>query len=135
MSEVKKMMCLNRRAPYGTIYALESLEVVLMGAAYDQQVSVMFVDDGVYQLVKGSDSSQSGMKNFMPIYRTLGAYDVRHLYVDSDSLEARGLTVDDLVEVAWEDWESAEEVKNLVEVVGVSQVTQLMADADVVFSF
>ena len=28
----KKFMYMNRRAPYGTVYALESLEVVLIGA-------------------------------------------------------------------------------------------------------
>ena len=48
MSEnIKKFMYLNRRAPYGTIYAWESLEVVLIGAAFDQDVSLAFLDDGV----------------------------------------------------------------------------------------
>jgi tRNA 2-thiouridine synthesizing protein C len=135
MSEVKNFMYLNRRAPYGTIYAWESLEVVLIGAAFDQNVSLMFVDDGVYQLVKGSDTSDSDMKNFMPTYRTLGDYGVRHMYVDKASLEARGLTQDDLIQVEWEDWETEEEVDNIVEIVDASQVSQLMADSDVVFSF
>ena len=135
MSDVKKFMYLNRRAPYGTIYAWESLEVVLIGAAFDQEVSLLFVDDGVYQLVKGSDTSESDMKNFMPTYRTLGDYGVRHLFVDKASLEARGLTQDDLIEVAWEDWETEEEVDNIVEVVESGQATELLADSDVVFSF
>ena len=55
MSDAKNFMFLNRRAPYGTIYAWESLEVVLIAAAFEQKVSIMFADDGVYQLVKGSD--------------------------------------------------------------------------------
>jgi tRNA 2-thiouridine synthesizing protein C len=135
MSDIKKFMYLNRRAPYGTIYAWESLEVVLIGAAFDQEVSLMFVDDGVFQLVKGSDTSKSAMKNFMPTYRTLGDYGVRHLYVDQASLEARGLTADDLIEVAWEDFETEEEVDNIVEVVGTEQATQLLAESEVVFSF
>jgi tRNA 2-thiouridine synthesizing protein C len=135
MSDIKKFMYLNRRAPYGTIYAWESLEVVLIGAAFDQEVSLLFVDDGVYQLVKGSDTSQSEMKNFMPTYRTLGDYGVRHMYVDKDSLEARGLTTDDLIEVAWEDWETEEEVDNIVEAVDAAQAIELMAESDVVFSF
>jgi tRNA 2-thiouridine synthesizing protein C len=135
MSDIKKFMYLNRRAPYGTIYAWESLEVVLIGAAFDQEVSLMFVDDGVFQLVKGSDTSKSAMKNFMPTYRTLGDYGVRHLYVDQASLEARGLTADDLIEVAWEDFETEEEVDNIVEVVDTEQATQLLAESEVVFSF
>lgn len=135
MSDIKKFMYLNRRAPYGTIYAWESLEVVLIGAAFDQEVSLMFVDDGVYQLVKGSDTSKSEMKNFMPTYRTLGDYGVRHLYVDKASLEARGLTAEDLIEVAWEDFETEEEVDNIVEVVDAEQAAQLLAESEVVFSF
>ncbi len=135
MSDIKKFMYLNRRAPYGTIYAWESLEVVLIAAAFDQQVSLMFMDDGVFQLVKGSNTSESDMKNFMPTYRTLGDYGVRHMFVDKASLEARGLTQDDLIEVAWEDFETEEEVDNIVEVVDTEQATQLMAESEVVFSF
>jgi tRNA 2-thiouridine synthesizing protein C len=135
MSDVKKFMYLNRRAPYGTIYAWESLEVVLIGAAFDQEVSLMFVDDGVYQLVKGSDPSGIEMKNFTPTYRTLGDYGVRHMFVDKASLEARGLTQDDLIEVAWEDWETEEEVDNIVELVDAEKAIELLDESDVVFSF
>jgi tRNA 2-thiouridine synthesizing protein C len=136
MSEiVKKFMYLNRKAPYGTIYAWESLEVVLIGAAFDQEVSVMFVDDGVYQLTKRQDTSGIGMKNFSPTYRTLGDYEVKNIYVDRASMEARGLTQEDLVEIAWEDFETEEEVENIVEVVDSARVAELMEESDVVFSF
>ena len=136
MSEiVKKFLYLNRKAPYGTIYAWESLEVVLIGAAFDQEVRVMFVDDGVYQLTTGQDTSEVGMKNFSPTYRTLGDYEVKSIYVDRDSLEARGLTQDDLVAIAWEDWETEEEIENIVEVVDAARISELMEESDVVFSF
>jgi tRNA 2-thiouridine synthesizing protein C len=136
MSEVvKKFLYLNRKAPYGTIYAWESLEVVLIGAAFDQEVSVMFLDDGVFELTKGHNTAGIGMKNFSPTYRTLGDYEVKNIYVDRDSLEARGLTEDDLVQVAWEDWESGEEKENIVEVVDGARVTELMDESDCIFSF
>ncbi len=136
MSEVvKKFMYLNRKAPYGTIYAWESLEVVLIGAAFDQDVSVMFLDDGVYQLTKGQDTKGIGMKNFSPTYRTLGDYEVKKVYVDRASLEARGLTQDDLVEIAWEDMETEEEVDNIVEVIDSARVSELMNESDAIFSF
>ena len=45
---IKKFMYVNRRAPYGSVYALESLEVVLVGAAFDQDVSVVFADDAFF---------------------------------------------------------------------------------------
>ena len=36
---VKKFLYINRRAPHGTVYAHEALEVVLIGAAFEQDVS------------------------------------------------------------------------------------------------
>lgn len=98
MSEViKKFMFVNRKAPYGTIYALESLEVVLITAAFDQDVSLGFLDDGVYQLKKGQQTKGIETKNFSPTYRALEDYDVEKLYVEKEALEARGLTADDLI--------------------------------------
>jgi tRNA 2-thiouridine synthesizing protein C len=136
MSEtIKKFLYLNRKAPYGTIYAWESLEVVLIGAAFDQEVRLLFLDDGVYQLTKGQDTAGIGMKNFSPTYRTLGDYEVKTIYVDQDSLESRGLTRDDLVQVPWEDWETEEEIENIVEVVNAARVSELMEESDVIFSF
>ncbi|MEJ2388130.1 MAG: sulfurtransferase complex subunit TusC [Chromatiaceae bacterium] len=136
MSEVvKKYLYVNRKAPYGTIYAWESLEVVLIGAAFDQEVSLMFLDDGVFQLTKGQDTTGIGMKNFSPTYRSLGDYEVKNIYVDRNSLESRGLTQDDLVKVAWEDWESGEEKEDIVEVVDSARVTEHMDESDVIFSF
>jgi tRNA 2-thiouridine synthesizing protein C len=132
---VKKFLYLNRKAPYGTIYAWEALEVVLIGAAFDQEVSLMFLDDGVYELAKGQNTAGIGMKNFSPTYRTLGDYEVKYIYVDRDSLEARGLSADDLVAVAWEDIDTGEERENIVEVVDAARVTELMEESDVIFSF
>lgn len=136
MSEVvKKFMYLNRKAPYGTIYAWEALEVVLIGAAFDQDVSVVFLDDGVYQLTKGQDTKGIGMKNFSPTFRTLGDYEVKKVYVDRASMEARGLTQEDLVEIAWEDFETEEEIDNIVEVIDSARVSELMNESDAIFSF
>ena len=86
MSDVKKMMYVNRRAPYGTIYAWESLEVVLIGAAFDQDVSLAFVDDGVFQLTKGQNTEAAGMKNFSATYAALGDYEVTKVFVEKESM-------------------------------------------------
>ena len=94
---VKKFMYVNRRAPYGTIFALECLEVVLISAAFEQDVSLAFLDDGVFQLKKNQDTTGIGMKNFSNTYRALDDYEVEKIYVEKESLEARGLTTDDLI--------------------------------------
>lgn len=94
---VKKFLYINRRAPHGSIYAHEALEVVLIGAAFDQDVSLAFIDDGVYQLKKNQDTSDINTKNFSKTYGALEMYDVEKLYVDKESLEQRGLSEDDLM--------------------------------------
>ena len=118
---VKKFMFVNRKAPYGTVYALEALEVVLISAAFDQDVSMVFLDDGVYELVKGQHTKAIDVKNFSPAYRALEGYDIEKLYVDADSLAARGLTADNLLVP--------------VEVLSAAQMAELMDEQDVVISF
>ena len=118
---IKKFAFINRKAPYGTIYALESLEVVLISAAFDQDVSLVFADDGVYQLKKGQATKAVGMKNFSPTYRALEGYDIEKLYVEKESMEARGLAADDLIVD--------------VEVLGAAELAALLEEQDVVLSF
>ena len=121
MGKVKKLMFVNRKAPYGTINALEGLEVVIISATFDQDVSLAFLDDGVYELVKGQQTKAIGVKNFSPIYRALDDYDIQKLYVERESLEARGLTTDHLLVP--------------VEVLSAAQIGALMAEQDVVIGF
>jgi len=118
---VKKFLYVNRKAPYGTIYALESLEVVLIGAAFEQDVSLAFIDDGVFQLTKGQDTKALEVKNFSPTFRALEDYDVTKLYVEKESLEQRGLSADDLVVP--------------VTVMGATELTALINDQDVILNF
>jgi len=132
---IKKFMYLNRKAPYGTIYALESLEVVLIGAAFDQDVSLAFVDDGVYQLAKDQNTDAIGMKNFSPTYKALGDYEVNKIYVDSASLEERGLTVDDLMPLTYEDEDDDWAEKPSIRVVESAELAALMEEQDVILSF
>ena len=118
---VKKFLYVNRRAPHGTVYAHEALEVVLIGAAFDQDVSLAFIDDGVFQLKKDQDTSEIYTKNFSKIYSALEMYDVEKLFVEKESLVSRGLTEDDL---------SVD-----VKVIDSSEMKKLMSDSEVVFNF
>ena len=117
---VKKFLYVNRRAPHGTVYAHEALEVVLIGAAFDQDVSLAFIDDGVFQLKKDQDTSEIYTKNFSKIYSALEMYDVEKLFVEKESLECRGLTEEDL---------SVD-----VKIIDSSEMKKLMSDSEVVFN-
>ncbi len=60
------------------------------------------------------------MKNFSPTYRALDGYDVEKLYVEKESMEARGLSEDDLIVP--------------VEMVSSDQLRDIMAAQDVILS-
>ena len=135
MSQTKKFVYMNRTAPYGTVYALESLEVVLIGAAFEQEVQLVFIDDGVYQLTKGQSTDGIGMKNFSKTYAALGDYDVNQIYVDEQSLTDRGLTMDDLQELVYEDEDDDWAEKSSMNLVSREQLATLMSEADVLLNF
>lgn len=117
----KKFIYINRRAPHGTVYAHESLETVLIGAAFDQDVSMLFIDDGVYQLKKEQQPDSVGMKNFSKAFKALEMYDVEKLFVETESLQERGLKESDLLVD--------------VELVEREKVAELIDQQDVVLSF
>ena len=135
MSDAKKFMYINRKAPYGTIYAWESLEVVLIGAAFEQDVSLAFMDDGVFQLTRGQNTSGIGMKNFSPTYSALGDYEVTKIYVEKESLEERGLTLDDLQHLVWEDEDEDWAEKDSIRLVSRAELADVLAGQDVLFNF
>jgi len=131
----KKFLFINRKAPYGTIYAWESLEVVLIGAAFEQDVSLAFMDDGVYELVKGQDTAGIGMKNFSPTYAALGDYEITKIYVEKESLEERGLTLEDLQHLVWEDEDDDWAERDSIHLVSRAELGTVMAEQDVLFNF
>lgn len=127
----KRFMFVNRKAPYGSIYALEILEMVLVSAAFEQHAVIAFIDDGVFQIKKGQNAKILGMKNFSP---TFGVIEMEkedadedpdldmewRIVVEKESMEARSLTTDDLVID--------------VEVLSASELSELMNSQEVVIS-
>jgi tRNA 2-thiouridine synthesizing protein C len=116
----KRFMIVNRKAPHGTVYALEVLEMVLISAMFDQDVHVAFLDDGVWQLRRGQAPGVLEMKDFSKTYRALEGYGVEKIYVERESLAERGLSEESLVIP--------------VEVIPRADMARLMDGMDVVLS-
>jgi tRNA 2-thiouridine synthesizing protein C len=117
-TNIRKIMHVMRHAPHGTIYTYEGLEMILIMAAYEQDLSVAFIGDGVYALKKGQETSGIGIKGFARTFMALDGYDVEKLYVDRASLEERGLGEEDLLVD--------------VEVMDSPEIGRLMAGQDVI---
>ena len=96
--EKTKVMFVCRTAPYGMIYEQEAIEAMVMFGAYEQDISVSFIGDGVFSLKKGQDTSLLGKKNFSMTYPILiDDFEISHIYVEKESLEERGMRVEDLI--------------------------------------
>ncbi|MHB1645096.1 MAG: sulfurtransferase complex subunit TusC [bacterium] len=93
-----KIMFLCKTAPYGTIYEQEAIEAMIMFSAYEQDISVAFIGDGVLSLKKGQNPSLINIKNFTQTYLVIiDDFEVSHLYVEKESLEERGMKEEDLL--------------------------------------
>ena len=75
------------------------------------------------------------MKNFSPTYNALGDYDVNQIYVEKESLEARGLTLDDLMDLTYEDEDDDWAEKKSIRLLSADEIRDLMEESDVVLSF
>ena len=94
-----------------------------------------FVGDGVFQLKQAQDTSGIGTKNFAGAYRALADYDVTRLYVETESLEERGLTVDDLMPLTYDDEGDDDQEKSLITLIDRASLGQLFEAQDVILNF
>lgn len=92
----KRYLIICRRPPYGESYAREALDVALAAAAFDQPVTLLFLGDGVMQLLKAQDTIAIGEKSFEKQLSALPLYDIDTMYIDAHALNQRGFTIADL---------------------------------------
>ncbi|MCH2355944.1 MAG: DsrE family protein, partial [Pseudomonadales bacterium] len=93
----KAITFISRRAPYGDSNAQLCLEMALACAVFGQTVSYVFLDDGVYQLLKHQDARGIDSKTLGKALETLELYGIENICVDADSLSERGIQGSDLV--------------------------------------
>lgn len=92
----KTLTFISRKAPYGQSYAKACLDMVLSASVFDQKVNYVFMDDGVYQLLKHQAPAAIHAKNLSAAFPALELYDIEQVFVDEASLLARDLSVDSL---------------------------------------
>ena len=80
-----------RSQPHQGVSLQEKLDIILTAAAFDQQVALLFLDDGVFQLKKGQQPEKIGLKDTAAIFNSLEIYDVNEIYTEVESLQERGL--------------------------------------------
>lgn len=127
----KKVMITVRKAPHGSIYVQEAIEVMFIVASYGMELSVVFMDDGVLALKSGQDTSELGIKGFMASLGALTDFEVTEVYADQESMSDRNLTEADLVFIG-EDEDTEEPVKPRI--LDSQTIADLMSEQDSIVS-
>lgn len=93
---MKRFLFVIRKPGHDGVGAQEALDIVLTTAAFDQDVSLLLLDDGVFQMNNGQRPEAFGMKDIASIFKALEIYDVKSIFAEVESLQERGLKPADL---------------------------------------
>ena len=94
--EQKKLLFIIRQCPYGHLLARESVDAILATAVYEQLLSVVFLDDGVFQLLNQQITPSTAAKNMAKLLSAFSLYDIHTVFACQSSLALRGLKETDL---------------------------------------
>ncbi len=117
---MKNYLFILRKPAHSGILVQEILDVILTTAAFDQHVSILLLDDGVFHLKNNQHPESIGMKDTAAMFKALELYDVTALYTEAESLAERGLIEQDLC--------------LSIHVVLRAEVNRLMTQFDVIFT-
>ena len=117
----KRILIVCRQAPYGSSLARESLELALAAAVFEQDLALLFIGDGVLQLLGEQHSDGIGQKSQLKLASALPLYDVSEVYVDAQALRDRALELHELAIPAT--------------ALSNSQLSEIMAAGDVILNF
>jgi len=88
---MKSLLMVSCSAPWAGRGAREALEIVLSAAAFDLPTALLFLDDGVFQLVDGQKPSTLQQKDLAANLKALPIFGIEHCYGAQSSLLERGL--------------------------------------------
>ncbi len=92
-----KLLVTIQHAPYTDRFGREGLDVALLGLAFEHEVCVLFLGEGVWQLAPRQIPAAIGVKDSSGAWRSLMAHGIAGIYVEAPALAERGLVADTLL--------------------------------------
>ncbi|UAW96876.1 sulfurtransferase complex subunit TusC [Halopseudomonas nanhaiensis] len=87
---MRSLLIITRQPP-ARAAAREALDVALAAAAFGVPTGILFMDDGVLQLLKGQDAHQLSIKSLSANLQALPMFGVEDIMVCRHSLGERGI--------------------------------------------
>ena len=117
----KHILLIFRHAPYGNAIAREGLEAALAFGAMGVKASVLYMNDGVWQLLPKQESQAIAAKNHAAMSSALPLYDIDKIWIDGDSLHQRSI--------------DSKDIQNCGDIISCDELCKLIATSDVILSF
>ncbi|WP_397452493.1 sulfurtransferase complex subunit TusC [Pseudomonas sp. NA-150] len=92
----KSLLIISRQAPWAGPSAREALDIVLAGGAFDLPIGLLFMDDGVLQLLPEQKAAHVQQKDLTANLQALSLFGIDDLYVCGESLVERGIAASGL---------------------------------------
>ncbi|MBE0367845.1 sulfurtransferase complex subunit TusC [Pseudoalteromonas aurantia] len=93
---MKNIMIISDHSPFDGMHIRDALDMTLIFAAIDQNVSWLFQGSAVMALKPKQSPQQLGIKDFFKSIKTLEIYDVENIYVCETALKQFKLDPDQL---------------------------------------
>ncbi|MDU0354992.1 sulfurtransferase complex subunit TusC [Paraglaciecola aquimarina] len=91
-NQTSGLAIVNKTASYDSVKGQESVELALALSNFGQAVSLFFIEDGVWQLLRQQNPAQLNRKAYFKTFAALEFYDIDKIYVCHDSLLSRGIS-------------------------------------------
>jgi len=92
----KKFLFILSQSPHDGLGVQETLDIILTVAAFDQPVSLLFLDHGVFQIKNNQNPELINLINTAAIFKALKIYDIHDVFSEVESLQEHGLKPGDL---------------------------------------
>ena len=93
---MKRLLLIVSTPAYRGSRLSEAIEAALVGAVFDFEVSVLFVEAGVSALRTDQNADEYGVKTISRMLNSLSTYDIERVYACSDSLAGHQIDTDAL---------------------------------------
>lgn len=95
--ETKKILVIHTKPALNDLQGKETLDLELIFGAYEQDVSVLFYHQGVFQALAKQTPEAIGQKDYFATIKALSIYDIDKVYACQLSLEQFGLGENELL--------------------------------------
>lgn len=92
----KSLLIISRQSPWSGPSAREALDIALAGGAFDLPLGMLFLDDGVLQLLPSQSAKALQQKDLTANLQALSMFGVEELFACRTSLAERGMTSTEL---------------------------------------